>query len=141
MVQDHLDLFRTEHFILLTRVAGIFSKVINGDKLAMNTETDPRATYDAVAAELTATSSAITGKMFGMPCLKNNGKAFAGYFNNAIIFKLTAPEHGEALALADARLFDPMGGRPMKEWVEVPVKHASQWPELARAALRYVDKG
>jgi hypothetical protein len=107
----------------------------------MNTETDPRATYDAVAAELTATSSAITGKMFGMPCLKNNGKAFAGYFNNAMIFKLTAPEHAEALALSDARLFDPMGGRPMKEWVEVPVEHASRWPAFARAALRYVDKG
>ena len=102
--------------------------------------TDPRATYDAVAAELTATSSAISGKMFGMPCLKNNGKAFAGYFNTAMIFKLSAPEHGEALALSDARLFDPMGGRPMKEWVEVPVTYATHWPELARAALRYVDK-
>jgi hypothetical protein len=106
----------------------------------MNAEADARTTYDAVAAELTATSSAITGKMFGMPCLKNNGKAFAGYFNSAMIFKLTAPEHGEALALPDARLFDPMGGRPMKEWVEVPVEHAARWPELARAALRYVDK-
>ncbi len=103
--------------------------------------TDPRATYDAVAAELTATSSAITGKMFGMPCLKNNGKAFAGYFNNAMIFKLTVPEHAEALALSDARLFDPMGGRPMKEWIEVPVEHASLWLGFARAALRYVDKG
>lgn len=106
----------------------------------MNTDTDPRSLYDAVAAELTATSPATAGKMFGMPCLKSNGKAFAGYFNNAMIFKLTAPEHGEALALADARLFDPMGGRPMKEWVEVPVEHAARWPAFARAALRYVAK-
>src|ERR1700722_726611 len=125
MVQDHLNLFRTEHLELFACFAGLSGKVINGGKLTMNT--DPRATYDAVAAELTATSSAITGKMFGMPCLKNNGKAFAGYFNNAMIFKLTAPEHGEALALSDARLFDPMGGRPMIDWDGVQVAHAAGW--------------
>ena len=106
----------------------------------MNTETGARALYGIVAAELTATSPAITGKMFGMPCLKNNGKAFAGYYNDAMIFKLTAPEHSEALALTNARLFDPMGGRPMKEWIEVPIEHAARWPALARAALRYVAK-
>ena len=103
--------------------------------------TDPRAEYDAVASEITATSSAITGKMFGMPCLKNNGKAFAGLYQDAMVFKLKAPRHGEALALSGARLFDPSGlGRPMKEWVEVPVEHASIWHELAREALHYVEE-
>lgn len=102
--------------------------------------TDPRAQYDAVASEIIATSSAITGKMFGMPCLKNNGKAFAGYFEGAMVFKLGDPAHAEALGLAGAHLFDPSArGRPMKEWVEVPSEHASRWPELAREALRYVD--
>src|SRR6266496_1665643 len=103
--------------------------------------TDPRAEYDAVAGEVTATSSAITGKMFGMPCLKNNGKAFAGFYQGAMVFKLKAPRHGEALALSGARLFDPSGlGRPMKEWVEVPFEHAPNWLELAREALHYVDE-
>ena len=101
--------------------------------------TDPRAEYDAVAGEVTATSSAITGKMFGMPCLKNNGKAFAGFYQGAMVFKLKAPRHSEALALSGARLFDPSGlGRPMKEWVEVPFEHAARWRELGRAALAYV---
>ena len=94
----------------------------HGGKTAM--PADPRAEYDAVAAELTATSSATSGKMFGMPCLKNNGKAFAGYFEGAMVFKLAVPRHTEALALSGARLFDPSGrGRPMKEWVEVPATH------------------
>ena len=44
-------------------------------EVKIDMSTDPRAEYDAVAAEITATSSATTGKMFGMPCLKNNGKA------------------------------------------------------------------
>lgn len=102
---------------------------------------DPSSEYGEVAAEITATSPAITSKMFGMPCLKNsNGKAFAGYYQGAMTFKLGAPTHGEALALPGARLFDPSGmGRPMKEWVEVPSEHASRWLELAREALRYVD--
>ena len=102
---------------------------------------DPRAEYDEVAAEITATSPAINSKMFGMPCLKNSiGKAFAGYYQGAMTFKLGAPWHDEALALPGARLFDPSGmERPMKEWVEVPSEHASRWLELAREAFRYVD--
>jgi hypothetical protein len=108
-------------------------------KTAMSS--DPRAEYDAVAGEVTATSSAITGKMFGMPCLKNNGKAFAGFYQDAMVFKLKAPRHGEALALSGAHLFDPSGrDRPMKEWVEVPFEHASRWLKLAREALQYVDE-
>mgnify|MGYP001202705312 CR=1 FL=1 len=104
-------------------------------------DTDPRATYDEVTAELVATSSTTSGKVFGMPCLKNNGKAFAGYYQSAMVFKLTVPEHTEALALSGAQLFDPSGqGRPMKEWVEVPVEHASRWLDFARAALRYLDE-
>ena len=104
--------------------------------------TDPLARYNAVAEELVATSPAVAGKMFGMPCLKNNGKAFAGFYQDAMVFKLSGSRHAEALALPGARLFDPTGrGRPMREWVEVPVEHASRWPELARAALRYVDEG
>ena len=101
--------------------------------------TDPRAEYDAVAAEMTASSSTTTGMMFGMPCLKNNGKAFAGFYEGAMVFKLGTPKHAEALGLSGARLFDPTGrGRPMKEWVEVPFEHVSRWLELAQEALRYL---
>ena len=57
-----------------------------------------------------------------------------------MVFKLAVPQHTEALALSGSRLFDPSGrGRPMKEWVEVPMAHASKWLKLAREALRYVD--
>lgn len=102
--------------------------------------TDPRAAYDAVAAELMASAGALKGTMFGMPCLKRIGKAFAGFFHDAMVFKLAAPAHARALALAGAQLFDPSGrGRPMQEWVIVPVEHAARWPEFGRAALEYVD--
>lgn len=100
--------------------------------------TDPRAEYDAVAAEMCATAPVVAGQMFGMPSLKREGKAFAGYYHDAMVFKLGAPEHAEALALSGAHLFDPSGrDRPMKEWVVVPAAHTARWPDLARAALRY----
>ena len=98
---------------------------------------DPRVTYDAIAAELGATSA----KMFGVPCLKHNGKAFAGFYQGAMVFKLSGAAHTEALALPGARLFDPSGRGPMKEWVEVPAQHAARWPALGQAALAYVGPG
>ena len=101
---------------------------------------EPQAEYEAVVSEMTATSSTTSGKMFGMPCLKNsNGKAFAGYFEGEMVFKLGGDSHGEALALSGARLFDPSErGRPMKEWVVVPIEHVSRWLEFARNAFDYV---
>ena len=101
---------------------------------------DSQATYDAIVAELVATSSTVSGKMFGMPSLKINGKAFAGFYHGAMVFKLPPPQHTEALALSGAQLFDPSGrGRPMKEWVEVPFEHHSHWSALAQVALKYAD--
>ena len=100
--------------------------------------TDPRAAYDAIAAAL-APEQVQSSKMFGMPCLKHGGKAFAGFHHGAMVFKLRQPEHAEALGLAGAHLFDPSGeGRPMREWVEVPADHADRWPEFAREALHYL---
>ena len=101
---------------------------------------EPQAEYEAVVSEMMATSPTISGKMFGMPCLKNsNGKAFAGFIEGEMVFKLGGASHAEALALAGARLFDPSErGRPMKEWVVVPMEHASRWLEFAREAFDYV---
>jgi hypothetical protein len=100
---------------------------------------EPQAEYEAVVSEMTATSPTTSGKMFGMPCLKNaNGKAFAGFFQDAMVFKLGGASHSEALALSGARVFDPSErGRPMKEWVVVPNEHASRWLEFARDAFDY----
>jgi hypothetical protein len=101
---------------------------------------DPRAVYDAITAELALSAGVTPGQMFGMPCLKAGSKAFAGFYHGDMVFKLGTPTHAEALALADAHLFDPSGrGRPMKEWVVVPAEHASQWAALADVARRYVE--
>jgi hypothetical protein len=101
--------------------------------------TEPRTLYDTIAAELGATAAVSSSQMFGMPCLKHGGKAFAGFYRGAMTFKLRQPDHAAALALAGAHLFDPSGaGRPMKEWIVVPAEYADQWPAFAREALHYL---
>jgi hypothetical protein len=75
-------------------------------------------------------------KMFGMDGFTANGKAAGGLSGEDMVFKLTDPALREqALAIEGAHLFDPMGGRPMKEWVVVPKASADRWSDLAEAAV------
>src|SRR5512143_1593840 len=90
--------------------------------------------YENIAKELSGRHGAVSTKMFGMPTLKINGKAFAGMANNAMTFKLTGAAHKKALGLKGSKLFEPMAGRPMKEWVQVPVTHSPEWKKLATKA-------
>ncbi len=96
------------------------------------------ASYEAVIGELKASDNARAGKMFGMPSAFIGTKAFAGYREGAMMFKLGGRPHEEALALAGAHLFEPMAGRQMKEWVVVPVAHSAAWGKLGKQALDYV---
>ncbi|WP_433160453.1 hypothetical protein [Kribbella sp. CA-247076] len=95
------------------------------------------AQYDAVAAGLES-SGVVRGSMFGMPCLKIGKKVVAGLFGDAMNFKLPPAPREKALALPGAEPFDPGMGRPMKEWVVIPLAHAAVWPEYAAEALEYV---
>jgi hypothetical protein len=95
--------------------------------------------YDELVSQLTTQPGVTASKMFGMPTLKVGGKAFAGNHDGDMVFKLSGDAHARALALPGAHLFDPMGGRPMKEWVVVPADQAALWADLADAALEYCD--
>lgn len=78
-------------------------------------------------------------KMFGATCVKApNGKAAFMVWKDNLVFKLTGEAEKEALSLDGTGLFDPMGGRPMGGWVQVPVAYEDKWPELARQSLEYV---
>jgi hypothetical protein len=95
-----------------------------------------RAEYDQIAERLAAQAGVKAGQMMGMPMLYLDGKAVAGLFGDAMIFKLDGDAHAAALARRGATLFDPSGmGRPMKAWVQVPTDDAQAWPGLADEAL------
>lgn len=94
-----------------------------------------RARFDAVVEELKNELDIVSGSMFGMPSVKRRGgKIFAGLFGDDMVVKLAGDAHRRALALDGAHLFEPMAGRPMKAWVQVPPTHETQWAELARTA-------
>jgi hypothetical protein len=96
-----------------------------------------RLEYDAVSKEL-ADAGVVGGSMFGMPCLKIDGKMLAGLYGDAMTFKLPSEPREQALALAGAEHFDPGMGRPMKEWVVIPLEHAETWPTYASQAMEFV---
>ncbi len=98
--------------------------------------------YDRIAEQLVVEAGVKPGQMMGMPTLFSGGKAFAGLFGDAMVFKLDGEAHAAALGLPGARLFDPSGmGRPMKAWVQLPVASASDWPRLASHALAALRAG
>jgi hypothetical protein len=97
--------------------------------------------YAAISARL-AELGVESSTMFGMPALKLGGKAFAGLFGDAMVFKLEAQAHADALALTGAELFDPSGmGRAMKAWVVLPPAHEPRWRSFADHALRSAAPG
>lgn len=78
-------------------------------------------------------------KMFGMACIKLNGKAVLGDWEGGVVFKLDPKDVEGALEIPCAHLFDPMGGRPMKQWVVVPSDQSVVWADLGAMALDYAS--
>jgi TfoX/Sxy family transcriptional regulator of competence genes len=59
-------------------------------------------------------------KMFGYPCVFVNGQLCAGVHQDNIMLRLSEAERADFLALDGAARFEPMPGRPMREYVVVP---------------------
>jgi hypothetical protein len=59
-------------------------------------------------------------KMFGYDCGFANGHLFAGLFQSDLMVRLPEPDRAALLALSGARPFEPMPGRPMREYAVVP---------------------
>ena len=69
-------------------------------------------------------------KMFGYPAVFLNGNMVAGVFADSIMVRLPEDARQERLA-AGWSLFEPMPGRPMREYVGLPPDVAAD-PDAAR---------
>ena len=58
-------------------------------------------------------------KMFGYPCAFVNGLLFMGLWQEELMLRLPEGEHA-ALQRLGGKPFEPMAGRPMREYVSVP---------------------
>jgi hypothetical protein len=81
------------------------------------------------------------GKMFGVPSLKAGSKVLCSAWGDDFVVKLPPKDLAATLELKDVALFEPMAGRAMKEWAQVPFAHAKRWPGLVEASLGYVGEG
>ena len=59
-------------------------------------------------------------KMFGYPCVFVNGQLFTGVHQENIMIRLSEADREAFLALDGAARFEPMPGRPMREYVVAP---------------------
>ena len=59
-------------------------------------------------------------KMFGYPAALAQGNMFAGLFEDRMILRLAAEDRAEFTSRFGATTFEPMPGRPMKEYAVVP---------------------
>jgi len=63
---------------------------------------------------------AVARQMFGYPAGFVNGNMFMGIFQESMIVRLAEPSREQLLKLDGAKIFEPMPGRSMKEYVVVP---------------------
>jgi len=76
-------------------------------------------------------------KMFGCPCAFVHGQMFLGLFQESLFLRLSEGDRAELLSHDEAAVFEPMPGRPMREYVTVPEgllpdHELSAWIERAR---------
>ncbi len=71
-------------------------------------------------------------KMFGYPCSFVNGNLWAGLHQDDLLLRLDEASRKELLMNPEAHTFEPMSGRPMREYVVVPPSMHEDVDELQR---------
>jgi len=93
------------------------------------------ATFDKAAPN---DPKVVRKPMFGYPALFLGGNMFAGTFQDKIVVRLAEAARARALK-SGSKQFEPMPGRPMKEYVVVPAADVAKpaalrkWIEQAHA--------
>ncbi len=77
---------------------------------------------------------AIQRKMFGYPCAFVNGNMFTGLFQDEMFLRLNDEDRAAIRKEYGTELFEPMPGRPMRQYVLVP-RYVRNSPRLLRTWL------
>jgi len=89
--------------------------------------------------EVTPGPPATAKKMFGFPAAFMNGNMFMGLHQEDMILRLPEGSRAELLKM-NARIFEPMPGRPMREYVIVPpslLRDRNKLSAWVKKALEY----
>src|SRR5260221_151825 len=96
--------------------------------------------YNSVVPQLVTKPAVEASAMFGMPCVKIKGKAFAGLWKEALVVKVGKDRVKALLSAKTGLPFNP-GMGPMKEWVLIPAPKTGvekKWLALAEEAQTFV---
>jgi hypothetical protein len=95
--------------------------------------TEAEKTFRRLADEIPGLNPS---KMFGALCLKTEkGKSAAMLWNDELVVKLDQGELAQALKRKGTKLFEPMKGKAMKEWVQIPQEYSSEWKTYVQKSI------
>jgi TfoX/Sxy family transcriptional regulator of competence genes len=80
-------------------------------------------------------------KMFGYPAAFVNGNMFMGLFQEHMILRLAEADRTELLKVKEAKIFEPMPGRAMHEYVVVPAALVANHEELRQWVAKALRHG
>ena len=92
----------------------------------------PEWIKELFASVISGVPEAEPRKMFGYPCAFVNGQMLCGVFADRLMVRLSEEDRAKFLKLPGAKPFEPMPGRPMKEYVEVPRAMMESTAELRK---------
>jgi TfoX/Sxy family transcriptional regulator of competence genes len=84
---------------------------------------------------------AVQRKMFGYPAAFVNGNMFMSLFQDDMILRLPESLREEFMKVDGAKIFEPMPGRPMREYIAVPPQVLADKKKLASWVSRALDYG
>ena len=102
----------------------------------------PEAVVTLFHAAVAGLPDVETRKMFGYPCAFVNGQMLTGVHEDRIMLRLSEQDRAQFLELPGAKLFEPMPGRPMREYVELPpsiMNSPAQLKRWLKRGLAYVE--
>jgi TfoX/Sxy family transcriptional regulator of competence genes len=102
----------------------------------------PTELVETFQKALSGIAGAEPRKMFGYPCAFVNGQMFTGLHQENMILRLSEEDRSAFLALSGAKIFEPMPGRQMKEYVQVTPEVLASAKDLAAwmgKAFRYAS--
>ena len=81
-------------------------------------------------------------QMFGYPTCVLHGNMFMGLHEDSLILRLAESDRAEFRSRYGAALFEPMPGRPMKEYVVVPpaMVDSDEVDDWVRRSLSYAGQ-
>ena len=102
----------------------------------------PQSLIDLFDRSVPSGNSVSRRKMFGYPAAFANGNLFIGLHQSDFIMRLSEQDRASFVAEFGERTFEPMKGRPMREYVRLPEELLDDAPKRAswiKRSLQYAE--